>query len=128
MQEVVAYIFLFVIAEYFEATWQRASTLEGILENIHTYYKKSVFLVLFLHPTFFLAVYFMLITDTNFYLSILFGIKSADIALKLVLVENLFERKKLSADFLAMLSIKIEPYMLYIGMAVYPVFIFLGFV
>jgi hypothetical protein len=117
---------LFVAFELLEVWWQKAPTLYGMLERIYAQYQKSIFYVFLLHPTLYLSIYLMLLSGYNLYLQIVFGLKLADIALKLLFVKKVFLDKELSDEFTLSLHMKIEPYMLYMGVVLYPVMICLG--
>ena len=127
MNEAIVFSVLFVIFELFEVYWQKGDTLFEILSKIYHIYKKSIFFVLFLHPTIYLSIYLMLVSDYNLYIQILLSIKLSDIALKLLFVKKLFIDNDLSDEYKFMLGMKIEKWMLYFGVILYPVFIFLAF-
>ena len=117
----------FVLLELFEVWWQKAPTLYGILERIYALYHKSIFLVLFLHPTLDLSVFIMIKSDYSLASQILFTLKLSDIALKLLFVKKVFLDGHLTPEFETMLWMKIEPYMFYAGAVLYPVLVFLSF-
>jgi hypothetical protein len=127
LETTILFCALFVVFELFEVWWQKAPTLYGMLERIYMQYKKSIFYVFILHPTLYLALYLMLISGNSIYLQIVFGLKLADIALKLLFVKKIFLDKEISDEFALSLQMPIEPYMLYMGVVLYPVMIFLGF-
>ena len=121
------YITAFVLLELFEVFWQKAPTLGGVVENIYRWYHKSVFLVFLLHPTLYLSIYLMIVSDYALSIEILFGLKLSDIALKLILVKRVFIDKQVSPEIALLLNSKVENYMLYAGVVVYPVLIYIAF-
>ncbi len=128
MENIFFFIFLFIVFELFEVLWQKAPTLYEILENIYRYYHKSIFLVFLLHPTIYLSIYLMIISGYNIWLQILFGLKLSDIALKLLFVKKFFiDKEEMDIQTKMMFSMKIENWMLYAGVVVYPVLIYAGF-
>ncbi len=127
MNQTLFFITLFIFFELFEVSWQKGATLGEVLEKIHAYYSKSIFLLFFMHPTMYLALYLMMITHYNIYMQILFGIKLSDIALKLLLVHKVYVKQEMNDELRLMLAMKVEWYMLYFGVLFYPVLIWLGF-
>ncbi len=120
------YIIIYILFEVYEVEWQKAPTMEGMLEKMYTYYKKSIFVFLLMHPTFYFAITFMLFTNYNIYALILFAIKASDIATKLILMKQLFIDKQISADLSMMLRTPIHWLLPYIGLSVYPFLIYMA--
>lgn len=121
------YIFIYIIFELYEVQWQKASTMEGMLVKMYSYYKRSIFVFLLMHPTFYFAITFMLYTHYNIYALLLLTIKSADIATKLVLMKQVFIDKKISDEVAVVLTTPIHPLLPYIGLTLYPFFIYMSF-
>ncbi len=67
------YVLIYIVFELYEVQWQKADTMGGMLLRMYQYYKKSIFLFLVMHPTFYFAVTFMIFTDYYMYALILFG-------------------------------------------------------
>ncbi len=126
MSTVVFYIALYIACELFEIWWQKSDTLYGVLENIYRYYSKSIFILLLIHPTFYLLVYLMMASGYNLYLQIALGLKLSDIALKILFVQKIFIKEEINEEFRMMIGMKMEWYMLYFGVLFYPVLIYLG--
>jgi len=120
------YIFIYMVFELYEVQWQKADTIEGMLFRMYQYYKKSIFLFLFMHPTFYFAVIFMIYTNYNVYALVLFGIKAADIATKLVLIKQIFVDKERSAEISMMLQTPIHRFLPYIGVVIYPMLVYMA--
>ena len=120
------YIIIYIIFEVYEVQWQKASTIEEMLAKMYKYYKKSIFLFLFMHPTFYFAITFMLFTNYNIYALILFAIKASDIATKLILMKQIFIDKQISSDFSMMLQTPIHWLLPYLGLIVYPFLIYMA--
>ncbi|MCF6330019.1 MAG: hypothetical protein L3I99_00550 [Sulfurimonas sp.] len=122
----LSYIFIFVLLEMYEVQWQKATTLIGMLARMFEYYKKSIFLFLVKHPTFYFAIWFMVVNDYNIYAVSLFAIKTLDIATKIVLMKRVFIDKDISPELsLAMLT-PLNKFLPYIGVVAYPPLIFLA--
>lgn len=122
------YIFIYIAFEVYEVQWQKAPTMFEMLAKMYHYYQKSIFVFLLMHPTFYFAILFMMMTHYNIYALILFAIKSADIATKLLLMKQLFIDKKISAQMSAMLQTPLHWAMPYIGLSVYPFLIYMALV
>jgi len=120
------FAFAFGVLELFEVSWQKAPTLFGVLANLYHWYKKSIFFIFLLHPTFFLTVYLLLKSDFSIAMQILASLKLSDIALKLLFVKKIFIEKKSSPEISAALQMRLEPWMLYFGVVVYPILVLLG--
>lgn len=120
------YIVLYIILELYEVQWQKASTMEGMLQNMYRYYQKSIFLFLMMHPTFYFAVVFMFYTHYSIYALILLTLKAADIATKLILMKQLFIDKESSAELSVMLQTPLHPLLPYIGLTLYPFLIYMA--
>ena len=126
MSTVLLYIALYIVFEFFEIWWQKSDTLYGVLQNIYRYYQKSIFILLLIHPTFYLLVYLMMASGYDIYIQIALGLKLSDIALKILFIQKVFIKQEVDEEFRMMLGMKMEWYMLYFGVLFYPVLIYLG--
>lgn len=113
-------IVLYICLELFEAQWQKADSMLGILVRLHRYYRRSIFLFLALHPTYYFAIWLILRTDLSVPAVLLLFIKTLDIATKIVLMQQVFDKKEVSMQLHEMLMMPLEKWMPYIGLAVYP--------
>jgi len=121
------YIFIYILFELYEVQWQKASTMQGMIVKMYRYYKRSIFVFLLMHPTFYFAITFMLYTNYDIYALLLLAIKSADIATKLVLMKQVFIDKKISDEVAVILTTPIHPLLPYIGIIFYPFLIYMSF-
>ena len=126
MNTAIFYIVLYIAFELFEIWWQRSDTLYGVLEKIYGYYQKSIFILLLIHPTFYLLVYLMMASGYDIYIQIALGLKLSDIALKILFIQKVFIKQEVDEEFRILLGMKMEWYMLYFGVIFYPVLIYLG--
>ncbi len=123
--EVFFFLLLFYIGlELFEIRWQKADTMLQMLVRIHERYEKSIFYFLLLHPTYYFAIWLILQTQLSIPSVILLFLKTVDIATKLVLMQQVFEKKEVSPQLHEMLMTPLEHWMPYIGLAVYPPLVF----
>ncbi|QOP46683.1 hypothetical protein FM071_01750 [Sulfurimonas paralvinellae] len=119
-------IIFYIVLELYEVQWQKAETIMGMLARMYRWYQKSIFLFLIMHPTFYFAVWFVLQTNYNPYAVALLLFKSADIITKIVLIKKVFIDKELSREFTLSLFTPIGPYMPYVGILLYPFFIYMA--
>lgn len=124
---VLNYIIIFMLLEIYEVQWQKASTMVGMLARMYQYYKKSIFLFLIMHPTFYFSIYLMLVSDYNTYAVFLFSIKILDIAMKIILIKQVFIDKEISDEISLALLTPLNKYLPYVGLVIYPPFILLSF-
>ncbi len=124
---ILNYVLLFMILELYEITWQKAPTVMGMISRMNKYYSKSIFLFLIMHPTFYFSIGFAMLTDYNIFAIILLFLKTADIATKILLIEQIFKKKKLSHELSLALLTPINNFLPYVGLFIYPLFIILAF-
>lgn len=122
---ILNYIFIFLILEIYEVQWQKAQTIMGMLARMYQHYRKSIFLFLIMHPTFYFAIGFMIISEYNMYAVIIFSIKVTDIVMKIVLIKQVFIDKKISQQLMLTLLAPFNSLLLYVGLVLYPVLIYL---
>ncbi|BCD60756.1 MULTISPECIES: hypothetical protein [unclassified Nitratiruptor] len=128
MNETIIYVFTLALFELYESSWQRGSTFGAIINNIYARYKRSVFYLILSHPAFIFCLYLGVAYDlTNFwFLSILF-LKFLDISYKLVLAKKI-EEHRLAEVLPIPLDMPIQPWMMYLNVILYPLFLYLAFV
>ncbi|MEN4053348.1 hypothetical protein [Sulfurimonas sp. NWX79] len=120
------YIAIYIVLELYEVQWQKAQTIMGMLARMYEQYHKSIFLFLIMHPTFYFGVWFVFVTQYNPYAIALLSCKSADIITKILLIKKVFIDKELSEELTHSLFIPIGPYLPYVGLVLYPFFIFMA--
>jgi len=123
---VLNYLLLYISLEIIEVSWQHANTIIGMLSRMYHYYKKSIFLLLLMHPTFYFAILFAMLTNYNTYSLILLFIKTADIATKLMLIKKVFIDKEISAELNVAIFSNIGSFLPYIGVIAYPPLIYMA--
>jgi len=120
MESIIALTVFYLFLEGFEAAWQKAPTMLQMLARIRRRYEKSIFYFLLLHPTYYFAIWLILETRMALPAVLLLFIKTVDIATKIVLMQQVFEKKEVSVQLHEMLIMPLEKWMPYIGFAVYP--------
>jgi len=122
-------VLLSVVAELFEAAWQRADTLEGVVEKAWRYYRRSVFLFLAMHTGYLYTLYISLRYDLlNWPIIGILAFKSLDIFFKIELIGRLHGRAPLRPPMREMLQTPIPAWYFLAGAVSYPYFIYLAFV
>ena len=124
---ILNYIIIFIILEIYEVQWQKASTMVGMLARMHEHYKKSIFIFLIMHPTFYFAIFFMLVTDYHAYSIFFFSMKALDIAMKMLLIKQVFIDKEISHELSLALLAPLNKFLPYIGLVFYPFLIYATF-
>ena len=125
---ILNYIILFIMLESYEIYWQKAPTIMGMLLRMYKQYRKSIFLFLLMQPTFIFAVGFTMINDYNPYTMILMFIKTADIATKILLIEQVFSKKEVSHEISMILIAPVNNFLPYIGFIAYPPLIYMALI
>jgi len=117
---------MYIILEVYEVRWQKAQTIMGMLARMYAQYQKSIFLFLIMHPTFYFAIWFVLQTHYNGYAVALLLFKAADIATKMLLIKKVFLDKDLDEEMQLSLFTPIGDYLPYMGVVLYPFFIYMA--
>jgi len=120
MIDTTAIFFLIVIlvAEIFESWWQSAPTFGSVIDKIRGYYYTNIFLLFFMHPSFYIALFAYLYYGGTV-LSVIIIMKAIDIASKLWLVKKV-EEGSLSPEFKTIFSMPLSPMMMWINVFLYP--------
>jgi hypothetical protein len=125
MENVLTFTLILVVAELFEATIQRASTLFGILENLYGYYQKSIFLFFLIQPGFYMILFIVLLTGIlNATMIFLLALKVFDMFYKIELIKKVFIKKEVSVEIAQMLEWEIPSYFFLMGVGMYPPLLF----
>ena len=119
MENIYILLIIYIALELFEIQWQKAENLIGIIGKLYRYYKKSIILFFLMHPTFYFGLGLAMITDLAFSAVALVFIKTVDIATKVLLIQQIFEKKELSAEMSAMMVTPLHPLMSYLSIVVY---------
>lgn len=120
-------MFVYLLLEFYEIQWQRADSMMGMLIRMYPYYKKSSFLFFAMHPTYYYVIFLLMAMNEYSILLLMLFIKTVDIAAKVLLIQQVFEKRQLSHEMSLMLLTPLHPLMPYIGMLIYPPFIYMAF-
>ncbi|KIM12201.1 MAG: hypothetical protein KU38_04695 [Sulfurovum sp. FS08-3] len=122
-------IIAMALLEIFEASWQRAATVEGMLYNSYQLYKKSIFLLFLMHPTFYFVLFVSLATQTlNFGIVTILTLKSIDLIFKVDIIKKHFVDNNLNRAFEGILKSRMEPWVYMMGLLLYLPILFLALI
>ena len=128
MENIVILLIIYIGLELFEVQWQKADNLIGVIGNLYRYYRKNIILFFLMHPTFYFGIGLAMITDLAFSAVALIFIKTVDIATKILLIQQIFEKKELSPEMSAMLLAPLHPLMMYLSVAIYTPLVYFAIV
>jgi len=113
-------ISVMILLEIFESSWQRAESVEGILENSYFYYNKSIFLFFLMHPTFYFVLFVSLYTSVlNLGIISILIFKALDLLFKLDIINKHFINHNLDIELTNMIKSKVEPWVFLMGLFMY---------
>ena len=117
--EIIFLLFIFVLLELFETTWQKAHTLHELLQNNFFLFKKNIFLYFIFHPSFFYTIFLSFyFNNFGFLMSSILILKFFDISFKLTLMKNLLNGKEINE--LLQINVIITPFFRYLNVIIYP--------
>ena len=119
MENIYLIILFYIALELFEVQWQKGTNLITMLSKMYRYYSKNVILFLLMHPTFYFGIALAMVTDLALSAVALLLIKTVDITTKILLIQQVFEKQKLSPEMSAMLVTPLHPLMPYLSVVVY---------
>lgn len=112
-------VLLYMLLELSEIQWQRADSMMGMLLRMYRYYRKSILLFFLMHPTYYFAIWLAMTTDYSIAALGLLFIKTLDIATKILLIQQVFEKRRLSQELSLMLLTPLHPLLPYLGLFIY---------
>ncbi len=128
MNDIYTVTLIYIMLELFETQWQKADTMMGMLRNMYARYRSNVLLFLLLHPTFYFTIYLAMVTHYKAEILVVLFVKTFDIATKIIMMTQIFEKKEISAALAQMLHAPLHKVMPYIGLFLYTPLIFMGLV
>jgi len=122
MQEKILYIFLLIFFELYEASWQKADSIRGIIKNIFKRYEKGQIYFYLSHPSFWFVLYTAIKYNiTNFWMIAIVLLKASDIAFKLWLIQAKSNKNSIDEILGLPQDFKISPAMIYLNTVVYTI-------
>ena len=120
METVIKIIMLLILLELLELYFQKADTLSEMIERLYGYYRKSVFLLFIVHPTFYYVLGVLLYFDAfNFYGITMIVLKTFDILFKIEMIKQRYVLKEMDADLEKMMGMKMTVSMQFLGLFVH---------
>jgi len=117
---------LYILLELFEVQWQKADSMMGMLLRMNNYYQKSILWFFILHPTYYFIIWLVMATNYTAAAITMVVIKTLDLVVKILLIQQVFEKRELSPEMSMMLLAPLHPLMPYIGLLVYTPLLFLS--
>ncbi len=104
---VIQILTIMMFLELFEIYIQRADTLKDMIDNLYSYYNRSVFLFFLVHPTFYYVLGVTLYFDTfNFYSITILVLKAFDLFFKVELIKQIYYEPVMDAELKKMMTLK----------------------
>ena len=98
-------ILLSMLVELFEVYWQRSDTLLQSLAKGYSLHKKSIFLLLIMHPSYLYTLFVCVVFEIyNWAIVLILLLKSLDMVVKISLIEKIFVKKNIGIDMQTMLE------------------------
>ena len=127
MENIYLLLIIYIALELFEIRWQKGSNLITMLSKMYRYYKRNIFLFFLMHPTYYFGIGLVMLTDYALSAVILLVIKTIDITTKILLIQQVFEKKELTPEMSAMLIAPLHPLMPYLSVFVYTPLVYFAF-
>ncbi len=128
METLISLVIFYALLELFEIQWQKAESLMGMMLKLYNRYAKSMLWFLILHPTYYFAIWLALATDYSIAALALLFIKTLDLATKILLIQQIFEKKELSQEMTLMLLSPLHPLLPYISLLIYTPLVLLSLI
>ncbi|HHO42168.1 MAG TPA: hypothetical protein ENN12_02305 [Epsilonproteobacteria bacterium] len=127
MDDVVFWTIALICCEIFEGAWQRSSSLFEALGKSYMFYQKSVFLFFAMHPSFYLMLLIVLaVGNLNLLMVLIIALKIFDLFMKIELIRQIFIKRLVPEALAQMLSRQIPKSTFFIGLVVYPPFLYIA--
>ena len=125
MNNILMFVVILAMLEFFEVYMQRSETLYGVMEKLYVWYSKSIFAFFLIHPAFYFTLFVAIVTDVmNIYMILLLTLKVFDLFYKIELIKKIFIQQNVPPDLAAMLEWKIPQWFFLMGVGLYPPLLF----
>ena len=121
-------VLFYIALELFELQWQKADSIMGMLLRMHQKYRQNVLIFLLHHPTFIFSVWLIMVSDFTLASTVLLFIKTVDIATKIILIDQVFEKREISQELSLILLTPLHPVVPYIGVLAYTPMVYLSLI
>jgi hypothetical protein len=112
-------VIIYIALELFEISWQKAENLMQMMLKLYEKYQRSILWFLLLHPTYYFAIWLALSTDYSIAALLMLFIKTVDIATKILLIQQIFEKRELTQEMTMLLLTPLHPLLPYVSLFVY---------
>ncbi len=120
MDNILFLFAIFMALELFEAYWQKADDIYGLIYNNYLVYKKSIFNFLLFNPTFFYVLFLIIYLDINsLLLYSIAGVKFVDLYFRITMVKRLDESHKM--EEIIPVNVKMSIFYRYLNTIIYPI-------
>ena len=120
MSIIIFLLFILILLEIFESTWQKSNTFYGLIKNNYQLYNKNIFLYFLFNPTFFFSIYIsMFFNNFGFLMSSIIVMKFLDISFKLFLLSKIKNNEDIT--YLVPMNIKYTIFLRYFNVILYPI-------
>ena len=128
LETLIGFVFLLVILEFIEISWQKGRTLKELLAYNYMTYEYSVLYYFFKHTSFIFLLFVIIYTNVyNVYTITIIVMKFADISFKLYIIDNIKKHgDKYIIELFNSQDFEITPVLRYSNMIIYPLFLYLG--
>lgn len=127
MDDIIFWTIALMCCEIFEAVWQRSSSLIEALGKSYSLYQKSVFLLFAMHPSFYVVLLVVLaMGNLNLLMILIVALKIFDLFMKIELIRQIFIKVSVPKPLWEVLSRPLSPLVFYIGLFVYPPFLYIA--
>ncbi len=107
MEIVIQIVIIMIFLEIFELYIQKADTLRDMIDNLYSYYNKSVFLFFLIHPTFYYVLGVTIYFDSfNFYSITILLLKVFDLFFKISLIKERYYEPVMDEELEKMMELK----------------------
>ena len=125
MDERFIYLIILILFEIYEASWQKADTFFGIIQNIFNRFKKGQIYFYLSHPSLWFILYIAIKYDIfNFWMSIIIFLKFSDTIFKLWIIDSIKKKKSITEIIGIPHDFEVSKYFLYINTFIYSFLLF----
>jgi hypothetical protein len=126
MNDIYTLTLAYILLELFETRWQQSGTMMGMLVNMYEKYRQNMLYFLIFHPTYYFTIYLSMTTNYSAEILLVLFVKTFDIATKIILIRQIFEKREISRELSQVLLTPLHKLMPYIGLIVYVPLVYMG--
>ncbi len=120
MEDKALYLIILIIFELYEASWQKADSFKGIIDNIFKKYENGQIYFFLSHPSYWFVLYVAIKYGiSNIWMISILLLKTSDIAFKLWLIQSKIKGKDIDEILGIPQDFKISSSMIYLNTVIY---------